>query len=60
VKASPPQVAGQPVQAPGDAERATRKSRFAKGIPIDDKTWADLMDAARSVGIEPAEVASFA
>jgi uncharacterized oxidoreductase len=60
VKASPPQVAGQPVRGPGDVERATRKARLAGGIPIDDKTWADLMDAAQSVGIEPDKVASFA
>jgi uncharacterized oxidoreductase len=60
VKASPPQVAGQPVLSPGDVERATRKSRLANGVPIDDKTWADLMDAARSVGVEPADVANYA
>ena len=60
VTASPPQVAGQPVLAPGDVERATRRSRLAGGIPVDDKTWADLMDAARSVGLEPAKVANLA
>ena len=27
---------------PGDIERRTRKERIANGIPLDDKTWADL------------------
>lgn len=52
VKASPPAVAGQPVLGPGDVERRTRAARQADGVPIDDKTWADLIDAAKSVGIE--------
>jgi len=54
VKASPPLVAGQPVLAPGDVERATRKTRLAEGIPLDDKTRADLAAAARGVGVEAA------
>jgi uncharacterized oxidoreductase len=54
VKASPPLVAGQPVLAPGDIERATRKTRLAEGIPLDDKTRADLAAAARGVGVEAA------
>jgi len=52
VKASPPIKAGEPVLAPGDVERRTRAARLASGIPIDDKTWSDLMGAAASVGID--------
>ena len=52
VKASPPMKPGEPVKAPGDVERATRKQRLANGIPIDDTTWADLVAAAQSVGID--------
>jgi len=52
VKASPPAKQGEPVLAPGDVERRTRAARSAAGIPIDDKTWADLMAAAASVGID--------
>jgi uncharacterized oxidoreductase len=59
VKASPPAVAGQPVLGPGDVERRTRAARRAGGVPIDDKTWADLIEAARSVGIDGAAAASF-
>ena len=52
VKASPPAKPGEPVQAPGDVERRNRASRLANGVPIDDKTWADLIAAAVSVGID--------
>ena len=52
VKASPPLKPGEPVKAPGDVERATRKQRLTNGIPIDDTTRADLVAAAQSVGID--------
>lgn len=52
VKASPPVRAGEPVLAPGDIERRTRAARLANGVPLDEKTWRDLIDAARSVGID--------
>ena len=52
VKASPPAVPGQPVLGPGDVERRTRAARLANGVPLDDKTWNDLVDAAKSVGID--------
>jgi uncharacterized oxidoreductase len=53
VLASPPAVAGRPVQAPGDVERAMRKLRLAEGVPLDDTTLAELRQAARSVGLDP-------
>jgi hydroxycarboxylate dehydrogenase B len=56
VKASPPLVAGRPVLAPGDVERATRKHRLANGVPLDETTWSDLMAAARSVGLEETRI----
>ena len=57
VKASPPATPGQPVLAPGEVERKTRAVRLAMGVPLDDKTWADLIAAAASVGI-PADRAN--
>lgn len=60
VKASPPRKPGEPVQAPGDVERRTRAERLRTGIPIDDKTWSDLLDAASSVGIDPSQAAAMA
>ncbi len=58
VRASPPTTVGQPVLGPGDVERRTRAARLANGVPIDDKTWADLIEAARSVGIDAVEAQS--
>ena len=52
VLASPPATPGQPVLAPGDVERATRARRQAEGVPLDERTLADLQEAARSVGID--------
>ncbi len=52
VKASPPLVPGRPVLGPGDVERQTRAARLADGVPLDDKTWSDLVAAAASVGID--------
>ncbi len=58
VLASPPATPGQPVQAPGDVERATRTRRLAEGVPLDERTLADLNDAARSVGLDPTRTAA--
>jgi uncharacterized oxidoreductase len=55
VKASPPRTPEAPVLAPGDIERRTRAERARTGVPIDEKTWADLLEAARSVGIDRAQ-----
>ncbi len=58
VKASTPVVPGEPVLAPGDVERRNRASRLAGGVPLDDKTWSDLIGAAASVGIDENRVAA--
>jgi uncharacterized oxidoreductase len=55
VTASPPAKPGEPVLAPGDVERRNRSARLAAGVPIDDKTYADLVAAAASVGIDAKE-----
>ena len=51
VKGSPPARPETPVLLPGDIERMTRAERSSGGVPLDDKTCADLIDAAASVGI---------
>jgi len=56
VKASAPAKPGEPVLAPGDVERRNRASRLAEGVPLDAKTWADLVAAAASVGIDANQV----
>src|SRR5439155_1692428 len=50
VKGSPPARPETPVLLPGDIERMTRAER-SSGVPLDDKTCADLIDAAVSVGL---------
>jgi uncharacterized oxidoreductase len=54
VKASPPLRSDAPVLLPGEIERRTRAERTAHGIPLDEKTRADLLAAAASVGITAA------
>lgn len=56
VKASPAPEGGPAVQAPGDPERAKRIARERDGIALDDGTWAQLQEAAQSVGLVPDEV----
>jgi len=51
IKASPPARAGVPVMLPGEVERKMRAERTASGIPLDETTCADLIDAAISVGL---------
>ena len=58
VKSSTPVVPGESVLAPGDVERRNRASRLASGVPLDDKTWSDLLGAAASVGIDENRVAA--
>jgi len=60
VKASPPVKPGEPVLAPGDVERRNRAARLADGVPIDDKTWRDLLAAATSVGIDERTIGAVA
>jgi len=56
VKASPPADPAQPLLAPGEIERRTRARRLEEGIALDDKTWADLLAAAKAVGIDAARM----
>jgi uncharacterized oxidoreductase len=56
VKASPPAPDVEEVMVPGDPERKSRADRMANGVPLDDKTWEDLLATAESVGLEREEV----
>ncbi|HEY2862665.1 MAG TPA: malate/lactate/ureidoglycolate dehydrogenase [Casimicrobiaceae bacterium] len=60
VKASPPSVPGHPVLMPGEVERSTRARRLIGGIVLDDKTWADILVAAQSVGIAASRIDALA
>ena len=56
VQASPPREGCGPVQVAGDAERAWRAQRSADGIPVDDTTWREILDAAARLGVDPTRV----
>jgi uncharacterized oxidoreductase len=47
-----PSADGKEVLAAGDPERKSKAARLATGIPIDEKTWAQLTKLADDVGIE--------
>ena len=51
VTASPPRKADEPVLIPGDPERISRARRMAEGVPIDPVTWAEIIAAAKSLGL---------
>jgi uncharacterized oxidoreductase len=54
VKSSRPRTAGGEVLLPGEPERRAKAERLAHGIPIDPTTWAHIMAAGESLGLERA------
>jgi uncharacterized oxidoreductase len=52
VKASPPVDQGLPVLVAGEPERLARTRREAQGVPVERATWDQLVEAARSVGLD--------
>jgi LDH2 family malate/lactate/ureidoglycolate dehydrogenase len=57
LEAAEPADGFERVQVPGAPELATIAVREADGIPIPAVTWSALVAAARSVGVEPPQVA---
>ncbi len=58
VTASPPREPGGKVMAPGEVEQNTRAERARDGIPLDDATWSQIVEAAATGGITAREVES--
>jgi uncharacterized oxidoreductase len=52
LKSSAPRDPAKPVVMPGDPERAARVRRGAEGIPVDDETWRQIVEAAAFVGVD--------
>lgn len=52
VTASPPRDPAAPVLIPGDPERQMRARRMEQGIPIDEVTWGQLVEAAAGHGVK--------
>ena len=55
VKGSPPSQPGGEVLLPGEVEQRSRADRLAHGVPLDDASWRQIVEAAVSVGIGEAE-----
>ncbi len=51
LRAARPQDPSDPVRAPGDRERELRLQRTRDGIPLDDETWRQIVEAAAGVGV---------
>jgi uncharacterized oxidoreductase len=51
VTASPPIRSGEKVLIPGDPERQSRARRITAGIPIDDETWREIVEAANRLHV---------
>ncbi len=56
VKSSKPVKKGDEVLVPGEPELRTRSERLEKGIPLPDDTWALIIGAARSVGVDETRI----
>ena len=41
---------------PGEPERRSAAARRAEGIPVDDRTWEQIREAAGKLGITEAEL----
>jgi uncharacterized oxidoreductase len=56
VTSSRPRGDGAAVMVAGDPERKTRVARSAAGIEIDSRSWAEIIAAGKSVGVDIAAV----
>jgi len=56
LRASPPAAPGGEILMPGEPEERTRAERLARGLPLDQTTWGQLLDTAASVGLSRAEL----
>ena len=56
VKSSPPQDGFDQVRLAGEPEREMRAIRLAKGIPVDQTSWNDILTAAERLGVSKSEV----
>jgi hydroxycarboxylate dehydrogenase B len=52
VKSAAPRDEGSRVMMPGEPERLSRRQRLQGGIPVDAETWAQMVAAATSLGLD--------
>lgn len=60
VKQSPPAPGVDEVMIPGDPERKAMADRLANGVPVDDATWEEMVQAAIQVGMDEAAARAYA
>ncbi len=60
VTASPPRDPSEPVLVPGDPERQARADRMRDGVPMADRAWAEIVEAAEQLGLGREEIAALA
>ena len=51
VKSARPRDPNRPILLPGETEVRSRERRLAEGIPIEDATWAALVEKAETLGV---------
>jgi uncharacterized oxidoreductase len=56
VRSSPPVAGGDGVLIAGEPERRAEAARRRDGVVIDDRSWEELLSAAREVGVSEREV----
>jgi len=57
VTASPSRDPAEPVLVPGDPERQAHAARSRDGVPMADRAWAEIVEAAGELGIGRDEIA---
>jgi uncharacterized oxidoreductase len=60
VKSAKPQPGVDEVLAPGEPERMRKADREKNGVPIDTTTWQQLIDVARKVRLNDADIPKIA
>jgi uncharacterized oxidoreductase len=56
VKSAPPRAGFDEVLVPGEPERRSRALRLIHGIEVDERTWSEILGAARSLGLADAQI----
>ena len=60
VKSAKPAIGADSVMVPGDPERKSMAKRGVTGIPIDNQTWREILEAAEVVGIAQSDALEMA
>jgi uncharacterized oxidoreductase len=56
MKSARPRAGFDEVLVPGEPERRSRAERLAHGIEVDERTWAEILGAARSLGLADEQI----